>query len=435
MKSLVGQSLGRYHVLEQLGEGGMAVVYKAFDTRLERQVAIKIIRRDAFPPEQLEMVLKRFEREAKSLARLSHPNIVKVLDYGEYEGSPFLVLEYLPGGTLKGHMGRALAWPEAVRLLLPVARALAYAHQQAIIHRDVKPANVLMTESDEPMLTDFGIAKLLEGDDSQTLTGTGVGIGTPEYMAPEQWLGKATAKSDQYSLGVIFYEMVTGRKPFVADTPAAVLLKQTNDPLPSPRSIVSDLDKDAEKFIFKVLARNPEDRYPSMVEVVGELKKLSSLGESHPRSQNVEPVDHLPATSFDTKVDVPPVPIFSNPPPIILPEAKKKGNRKNRWWIGIAAAVGLVLVGLVVWGLLGGGPFHFYASPNSEVEISNQSCDTKNIYIDGLFYGTISPYSTLTLVVKNREHKYLICETGSMNCESLLTQGTKVVIPYRSACN
>ena len=128
MTDLVGQSIGRYHILEQLGKGGMATVYKAYDTRLERDVALKIIRRGAFPPESLDRVLKRFEREAKALAKLSHPTIVKVHDYGEYEGSPYLVLEYLPSGTLKQKMGKPMPWQEAVRLLAPIASALEYAH-------------------------------------------------------------------------------------------------------------------------------------------------------------------------------------------------------------------------------------------------------------------------------------------------------------------
>ncbi|MGC9025768.1 MAG: serine/threonine-protein kinase, partial [Chloroflexia bacterium] len=238
----IGQSVGRYHIVEQLGEGGMATVYKAYDTRLEREVALKVIRRGAFPPEQLERILRRFEREAKALARLTHPNIVGLIDYGEYEGSPYLVMEYLPGGTLKklleARAGRPLPWEEAVRLLLPIARALHFAHRQGFIHRDVKPSNILITESGEPMLSDFGIAKLLETEET-TLTGTGVGVGTPEYMAPEQGLGrKVDARADVYALGVVLYELVTGRKPYTADTPMAVLLKQATEPLPRPRAYV-----------------------------------------------------------------------------------------------------------------------------------------------------------------------------------------------------
>jgi serine/threonine protein kinase len=200
MPNLTGQSVGRYHILEQLGEGGMAIVYKAYDTRLERNVAFKILRTEQFSPILLKQVLQRFEREAKSLAKLSHPNIVNILDYGEHDDNPYLVMEYLPGGTLKEKLGHVIPWQEAINTLLPIAHGLAYAHQHNIIHRDVKPANILINEINAPILTDFGIAKLLEGVEGHTLTASGVGIGTPEYMAPEQGMGASTidARADIY---------------------------------------------------------------------------------------------------------------------------------------------------------------------------------------------------------------------------------------------
>ncbi|HEY5728766.1 MAG TPA: serine/threonine-protein kinase [Anaerolineales bacterium] len=266
MPNLTGQSIGRYHILEQLGEGGMATVYKAYDTRLERNVAFKVLRIDLFGSAIIEQILKRFEREAKSLAKLSHPNIVKILDYGEHEGSPYLVMEYLPGGTLKQKLGKPIPWKEAIQTLLPVVRGLAYAHHENIIHRDIKPANILMDNLNAPILTDFGIAKLLEGVEGHTLTASGVGIGTPEYMAPEQGIGASTidARADIYSLGVVLYEMVTGRKPYIADTPMAVVLKQMTDPLPRPTDFVPDLPEGVEHILFKALAKQPEGRYEDM---------------------------------------------------------------------------------------------------------------------------------------------------------------------------
>jgi serine/threonine protein kinase len=276
MSNLIGQSLGRYHILEQLGEGGMATVYKAYDTRLERDVAVKIIRRESFPPDQLERILKRFEREAKALAKLSHPNVVGVIDYGDYEGSPYLVMEFLPSGTLKQRLGKPIPWPEAVRLLLPIARALQFAHGQGIVHRDIKPSNILITESGEPMLADFGIAKILESGETATLTGTGVGIGTPEYMSPEQWTGNVTTQSDIYSLGIVFYEMITGRKPYTADTPAAVLLMQANEPLPRPCQFVRGLPEGVERLLLKALARRPEDRFHDMGAFADAMERLSA---------------------------------------------------------------------------------------------------------------------------------------------------------------
>jgi serine/threonine protein kinase/Tol biopolymer transport system component len=314
MTDFTGQDFDRYHILEALGEGGMASVYKAFDTRLERDVAVKIIRTDMFVPAALQQVLKRFEREAKSLAKLSHPNIVSIIDYGEHDGVPYLVMEYLPGGTLKDRLkGQPLAWQESFHMLLPVARALQFAHQQGIIHRDVKPSNILITLSGEPMLSDFGIAKILESQGSTSLTGTGVGMGTPEYMAPEQWLGKTSARSDLYSLGVVLYEMVTGRKPYTADTPPAILLKQANDPLPRPRQFVPDLPDQVEKIIFKVLAKKPEDRYSSMEEFSTALETLLIV---HAKIESPD----LPAEKL--KVEELPPPI-SEP----LPEYKQEEDQ------------------------------------------------------------------------------------------------------------
>ncbi|HEY5728767.1 MAG TPA: protein kinase [Anaerolineales bacterium] len=278
MPNLTGQSIGRYHILEQLGEGGMAIVYKAYDTRLERNVALKVLRTDLFGQAVLEQVLKRFEREAKSLAKLSHSSIVNILDYGEHEGNPYLVMEYLPGGTLKQKLGQAIPWQEAIHTLLPVARGLSYAHQRGIIHRDVKPANILIDENEEPILTDFGIAKLLEGVDGHTLTGSGVGIGTPEYMAPEQGIGASTidARADIYSLGIVLFEMITGRKPYIADTPMAVVLKQMTDPLPRPTDFVPDLPEGVEHILFKALAKQPDDRYADMDTLIAAMEGVLS---------------------------------------------------------------------------------------------------------------------------------------------------------------
>jgi serine/threonine protein kinase len=275
MSDFIGKSFGRYHILAQLGEGGMATVYKAFDTRLERDVAVKIIRKGAFPTDHVEHILKRFEREAKSLARLSHSSIIKVLDYGEYEGLPYLVMEYLPSGTLKQQMGKPIPWQEAIQLLMPIAEALDYAHSQNMIHRDVKPANILLTDRGQPMLTDFGIAKVLDLEETIDLTGTSAAVGTPEYMAPEQATAKTVDhRADIYALGVVFYEMVTGRKPFIADTPLAVLFKHVSDPLPSPLKYVPDLPEGAEKMLLKALAKKPEHRYQSMAEMMQGFERL-----------------------------------------------------------------------------------------------------------------------------------------------------------------
>ncbi len=276
MSNMIGQTFGRYQITGQLGEGGMAVVYKAFDTRLENDVAVKVIRTENLPQSGVEKALKRFEREAKALAKLTHPNIVKVSDYGEYEGSPYLVMPYLPGGTLKQVLnGRPMPWQDAAQLLIPIARALDYAHRQNMIHRDVKPSNILITEDGEPMLTDFGIAKIIDEEATVDLTGTSATVGTPEYMAPEQVISKTVDhRADIYALGVVFYEMITGRRPFVADTPMAVLFKHASEPLPNPRQFVPDLPSSVEMVLLRALAKKPEERFERMEEFASTLARL-----------------------------------------------------------------------------------------------------------------------------------------------------------------
>ena len=286
---LLGKQLGRYHLLERLGEGGMAVVYKALDTSLERHVAVKVI----LPyQEHSAQFLARFKREARALARLSHPNILKIFDYGEFDGHPYLVMEYIRGGSLKDWLhGKSIPWQKGAQILAQVARALEAAHAEGIIHRDVKPANILMANGKDPLLSDFGIAKLIEGSSETTdLTGTGVGIGTPDYMAPEQAIGIVDERSDVYALGVILYQIVTGKLPFEADTPLAVLLKKSTEPLPRPREYVPHIPTDVENTVIKALARDPQNRYQTMGDFARALERLSSKGDTlETVSTEVEP--------------------------------------------------------------------------------------------------------------------------------------------------
>ena len=308
MKITPGESVGRYHILEALGEGGMATVYKAYDTRLEREVAIKFLRTELFGPALLEQLFKRFEREAKALARLSHFHIVKIYDYGDYEDTPYLVMEYVPGGTLKSRMGKPMAWQDAVALILPVAEGLEYAHQRGVLHRDVKPSNILITESGQPLLSDFGIAKILESEETQAITTTGIGIGTPEYMAPEQCLGLGVdGRSDVYALAVVLYEMITGHKPYTADTPAAVLIKQIHDPLPSPKDYVTDLPVSVENMLVKALAKQPEYRYATMADFMRAMMALLKPPAAE------QPAERTVLVAPAPKLEQPPAPPTSPP--------------------------------------------------------------------------------------------------------------------------
>ena len=354
MTNLTGQSIGRYQVLERLGEGGMAIVYKARDTRLDRDVALKLIRVDQFGSAILDQILKRFEREAKSLARLSHPNIVTVHDYGEHDGAPYLVLEYCPGGDLKSRLrGQPMDWREAVQLVLPVARALRYSHRQGIIHRDVKPSNIMFTGEGEPKLSDFGIAKILEHEEAATLTGTGVGIGTPGYMAPEQWTGETSPQSDQYGLGVVLYELVTGRKPYESDTPAGILIKQTSQPLPLPSVLVPTIPPDMEAALVRTLERDSAMRYADMAEFINAFEGLLQKTPVVEAKQTAVDEPKNPIDPYRT-LDV--VPIVAASPRTLTPAdwettaTPLPGKKQVNWkMIVIGGAIFVVLAG-VVWG-------------------------------------------------------------------------------------
>ncbi|MEA4906913.1 MAG: protein kinase [Anaerolineaceae bacterium] len=283
MNEYSGKSIGRYHILEQLGEGGMAVVYKAFDTNLNCDVAIKFIRSQKLSGDHHQMVLKRFKTEAQKTAALDHPNIVPVLDYGEFEGVPFLVMKYFPGGTLKKALQERTQrnqgpypYQAAAAILVPIARALETAHRSGIVHRDIKPSNILLTQTGLPMLTDFGVAKVLESDETIDRTSLGTGIGTPEYMAPEQWEGiDIDGRADVYALGITFYEMITGRVPYTADTVPAILIKMLRDPLPRPREFVPVIPEEVERVVFKALAKDKQHRFSDMASFAAALERLS----------------------------------------------------------------------------------------------------------------------------------------------------------------
>ncbi|GAB4504761.1 MAG: hypothetical protein Fur0043_17550 [Anaerolineales bacterium] len=345
MAGMIGRQIGRYQILEQLGAGGMATVYKAFDTRLEREVAIKVIRREAFAPDEMEMLLKRFEREAKSLGRLSHPNIVGVIDYGEFEGAPYLVMEYLGGGTLKDKLGKPIPWRDAVQMVIPIAQALEYVHTHNIINRDVKPSNILMSEDGQPMLTDFGLVKIFgeKGKEATHLTSTGTGLGTPDYMAPEQWTGEATAQSDLYSLGVVLYEMITSHKPYTADTPAGVMIKQATEALPLPKTYVPDLPREVESVLLKALAKQPIHRYPDMRTFLNDLQNLLAGREvsvSHIRTEQLR-------EQMTGKIEPPPATLLTPPPP--APSARPPKKRSPVLAIALLGIAGLIIAAGGCW--------------------------------------------------------------------------------------
>jgi tRNA A-37 threonylcarbamoyl transferase component Bud32 len=287
---LTGKRLGNYRVLAALGQGGMAKVYKGHQPLLDRYVAIKVLSPHFATDEEFRA---RFQREAAAIARLRHPNIVQVYDFGVEGSIHYMVMEYIAGDTLKTRIRLARArgerlppW-EILSVLRGVAAALDYAHERDIVHRDVKPANIMLRieenggGADEftPVLTDFGVAKIMEG---VQFTGTGMTIGTPDYMSPEQGSGgKVTLNADLYSLGVILYEMLAGELPFSADTPVAVVLKHISDKPPSVCMHVPDLPPEMDQVLKQALAKKPQDRFPSgtaLAQTVAQAWGLDSLG-------------------------------------------------------------------------------------------------------------------------------------------------------------
>jgi tetratricopeptide (TPR) repeat protein/tRNA A-37 threonylcarbamoyl transferase component Bud32 len=256
----VPPTIANYEILGELGRGGMAVVYKARQTSLQRLVALKMVQENGFA----EGRLARFRVEAEAVARFKHPNIVQIHEIGEHEGRPFFSLEYVDGGTLAQRIvGQPQPTRQAAAITETLARAIDYAHEQGVVHRDLKPANVLLTMQGMPKIADFGLAKRLEGTNANTRTGAIVG--TPSYLSPEQALGRKDVgrPTDIFALGGILYELLTGRPPFRGDTPMETILQATSCQIPSLRAQRPEIPRDLETICLKCLEKDPRKRYPS----------------------------------------------------------------------------------------------------------------------------------------------------------------------------
>jgi serine/threonine-protein kinase len=263
MNSLAGRTFGRYYLLEEIGLGGMATVYKGLDLDTDQKVALKILAPAMARTPQFKA---RFQREIKLLRTLRHPNIVPILSFGEEDDHSYIVMPYYDSGTLLDRLSRGPLNPrEGARIMNQISGALDYAHRQGIVHRDVKPSNILLDQDGNAMLSDFGFAQVQ--DASISLTGSAL-IGTPAYMSPEQCTGDPIdAKSDQYSLGVILYQMTTGKLPFEADTPMGLVVKHVNAPLTPPRLISPNLPEGVEAVMIKSMAKDPSKRFASVAEM------------------------------------------------------------------------------------------------------------------------------------------------------------------------
>ena len=277
LNSLVGTTLGQFRIVEKIGAGGMASVFKAYQPTLDRYVAIKVLPAHyARDP----IFVKRFKQEALAVARLQNAHIVPIHDFGEQDNITYIVMDYVDGGTLKDRLKQqgALPVPDAVDFIVQAADGLDCAHSRGIVHRDVKPANMLLRKDGHLLLSDFGIAKILEG--TTNLTRAGTGIGTPQYMSPEQGTGQLVdRRSDIYSLGIVLFHALTGKVPFNADSPISITVKHLNDPLPIDVLRARGVPLPIEQVLLKMTAKAPADRFQTIDALVEAL--MTALAASH----------------------------------------------------------------------------------------------------------------------------------------------------------
>ena len=365
-----GSSLGRYRVVEQIGQGGMATVFRAHDPTLDREVAIKVL--PSFHMDDPTFA-DRFAQEARTAAALRHANILQIYDFGEDKGFTYIVTELVTGGTFQDKLGpEPLSVAETIRMMSPLADALDYAHSQGIIHRDIKPANVLLDEDQKPILADFGLSRMLEA--SIRLTQASQTLGTPEFMSPEQAMGGDTDhRSDIYAFGVMLYQMLVGQTPFRADTPAATLMAHVHRPVPLPSLLNTEIEPGTEAIILKALAKNPTDRFDTSKAIIGALREASGEPgqagwDDSPVTSEMDPVDSDAALSQDAHADrLESMPAgrsaaYPAPPPPPAVVRDRVPMRFPAWvsgwvWVAIPGGV-LVIVALVVALILvpGDGP-------------------------------------------------------------------------------
>lgn len=335
--SMIGTVLsGRYRLEAKLGSGGMSTVYLARDETLDRPVAVKVMHREM---SEQEDQLKRFRQEARAVAKLSHPNVVSVIDAGEDGGHPYIVFEYVEGETLKQRIARegALDAQDAIAYAIEIARGLSVAHARKMVHRDIKPQNVLIDSEGRAKLTDFGISRQLEQDG---MTATGRVLGTTDYVSPEQAMGRAVdPRSDVYSLGVVLYEMLLGQVPFAADSQVGVAMKHVNEELPDVQRRREDLSAATALVVERATAKDPGSRYEHVGEMIDDLSTALEVEAARAGSASGEATSVLDAV----------------PPP------KRRLSGRARWsWTAIVAlllvaAGSLVAVKLISDGLFGGG--------------------------------------------------------------------------------
>jgi serine/threonine protein kinase/WD40 repeat protein len=404
-KSAGPQRISRYEIQEELGRGGMATVFRAFDPHFKREVALKVL-----PPQFLHdpQFRARFRREAETIAALEHHAIVPVYDFGEEDQQPYLVMRLMTGGSLAERLQKgALPWPEVLAITERVAAALERAHQNGVIHRDLKPENVLFDQYGDAFLADFGIARLAESQ--ATLTGSGL-IGTPAYMSPEQIEGKLVdGRSDIYALGIILFEMLTGEKPYKADTPAMVLVKQMTEPVPRILELQPALPPICETVIARAMAKDPADRFQQATELTQTLRGTDPPHSPVPHSLVSAPSPgRSPATAPQRRREAPVV-----PPTVVETDAATvvSGAKPQRRWLYLGG--GLLL--LIVVGLAGIMVLNLLFNPAAEEDapLSAAAADSLEIPPLGLSFSEMEQLAPLERVGMGSIEAVAVNEAGS----------------------
>lgn len=376
----IGTTIGGYQILEEIGQGGMASVYRAHQLSMDRNVAIKVL-----PPQFLHQTasLDRFKQEASIVSRLEHRAIVPVHDYGEYEGIPYIVMRCMEGGSVDDLLSKGpIPTEQTLRILDQIAPALDYAHREEVLHRDLKPSNILLDSNGDAYITDFGIARILSSN-TKPLTTSGV-VGTPSYMSPEQAQGHPLdGRSDVYALGVVVFEMLTGIRPFEGETPYSVAVKHVTEPPPSASQVNPNLPHAVDQVLFKALEKNRDQRYQTAAALAEALRKAVEQPSGAGGMTQTEPslTEKLRASAMrlgiDTSRPVTPSPITSTGPVVDLrespsnlqvmspyvpsvsssypgvqvrPRRRQKSSRLPSWltWLTLGLLVGTVLVALTI---------------------------------------------------------------------------------------
>lgn len=364
----------RYTILERVGGGGMADVYRAHDKLLDRSVAVKVLRSQFTDDEEF---VSRFRREAQAAARLSHPNIVNIYDVGLDEQAYYIIMEYISGETLKEKIEREAPLPveTAVRISIEIAEALEHAHQNNLIHCDIKPHNILVTRSGRIKVTDFGIARAVT---SSTMTNSGTIIGSVHYFSPEQAKGAAVgAKSDIYSLGIVLYEMLTGQVPFTGESPISIALKHLQEDPKPPRELNGEIPPLIEAIVMKAINKDPAARFSDIGEMIADFKMAQNyLSDDRTRrlSRNDFPTQILPQITTPSDTEAPRATAQGD---IRFPKEKEK--KRSKIWL--AALLLFILVGSALAAFLGFGKFWSLSEVTVPNVVGKQVEVAKNIIV------------------------------------------------------